>query len=389
MKSNLLRTAAILISIMFVFNACEDEGEEGPKHGDIVGDWNLTALGATYTREVALPADSAAGTTFEISASWNYGATVLGALASEADQTMLTLEDGDVAPGFPVTKTKSDLAPLISAGTITLELVFDDEGGFTLNGTYPTIRLAAAVCSSYSTIAQIADQGNYEITYDANNVGTLTLAPSTGLGGAATLPPFDDGKAVFTNDAANVNLTFLDRDAHDERYIEITDTWDEAEERVTQGVNQVTVNALGGFDPTGTDLSTKGYMMDPVILAAWGGYLTFYALAIQIETKLKVDDLKNPLTDLDGDGAVTSKDMVVYMHADNLAEGGGVSTLQVPYALLVDSTDPTLPVPKDDSGADFDPTSAGAGGKLTYVVNDVCFPVNEMIDFDADFEREE
>ncbi len=47
-------------------------------------------------------------------------------------------------------------------------------------------------------------------------------------------------------------------------------------------------------------------------------------------------------------------------------------------------------MPTDDSANDFDPTSAttmGAGGKLTYNVNGLCMPINEIILFNATFEK--
>ena len=129
-------------------------------------------------------------------------------------------------------------------------------------------------------------------------------------------------------------------------------------------------------------------------LAPWKGYLTWYAFNVSVQTGAQAQDVKNPLQDLDGSGAVDVTDMVLFMHADNLAGGGGATALGMPFALLVNSTDPTAPVLVDDSAGDLDPSGGpatmAAGGKLTYVIaNGTCFNVDETIQFDAKFERVE
>lgn len=391
MNFRLLKLSSIVISSILIFNGCESDKNEGPKLGDIVGTWDITALTGTYTRDVSLPASYPADTVFKLTASWKDGSTVLGALASVADLTMLELEDGDAAPGFPVTAAY-DAAGLTTYG-IAMTAVFEDAstkggtGTYKLNGTYPTIRLDEANCESYSTVAQIADQGDYTVEYDATGNGTLAISPDINLGDQV-LPPFDDGTVEFGVDAKSLTLKFLDRDSHDSRYTEIMDSWSETDNRVNQGINALPIDATtGAFGLTG-DLATEGYVMDAK-LAAWGGYMTFYALAINVETAAKVTDVKNPLTDLDNSGSIDATDMIIYMHADNLASAGSVSQLGVPYAMLVDSSDPTTPVPVNDSADDFDVANAGTGGKLTYEINGMCFPINELIDFDTDWDRVE
>ena len=51
--------------------------------------------------------------------------------------------------------------------------------------------------------------------------------------------------------------------------------------------------------------------------------MTFFFYNASVSAKAQAQDAKNPLTDLDGDGTVGIGDMVVFMHYDNLAGGGG------------------------------------------------------------------
>ncbi len=389
MNSKLFKLFTASLTTLVLFSAC-DTGDDSPNLGDIVGSWDLSALTGSYTRTVALPASYPSDTTFALTATWKDGPAVLGPLAALASFEMLELSDGVPAPGFPVTSA-FDTAALAATG-ISMKGTFedasssDDAGTYKINGTYPTIRLDADKCESYSTVAQITDQGNYTVAYDASGNATLGIAPDVNLG-AQVLPAFPDGKATFTNEAANMNLSFLDRDSHDERYAEIMTSWSEEADRVTMGIAALPVGSDGAFGLEG-DLGTEGYIADAA-LAPWGGYATWYAFNILVETELKVSDAKNPLKDLDGDGEITPFDMIIYMHADNLAEAGSATAFQMPYSVLIDSSNPLQPVPVSDGTHDFDATAAAAGGKMTFVVNGLCFPVNELIDFNTDWTRVE
>jgi hypothetical protein len=57
----------------------------------------------------------------------------------------------------------------------------------------------------------------------------------------------------------------------------------------------------------------------------------------------------------------------------------------MPYAILVDSTNPAAPAVRDDSATDFALTglATGAGGKLKWALTGVCMPVNETIQFNS------
>ena len=103
--------------------------------------------------------------------------------------------------------------------------VFNDQNVYTLNGTYPTLRLDESACYTYQTIAQITDQGNYGVEYNANNTGgVLTITAGD------VPPPFQDGVVTFTNDGNTVNIQIEDRDSHDVDYAEVMAEWSETDD---------------------------------------------------------------------------------------------------------------------------------------------------------------
>ena len=111
-------------------------------------------------------------------------------------------------------------------------------------------------------------------------------------------------------------------------------------------------------------------------------FIYFYNISVQ--TASQAQDAKNPLTDLDGDGALTAADMIVFMHYDNLAGGEGKTSFGVPYKVLVDANGQ----PVNDSDRVFSGANAGAGGKMYFKVREaVCVPTNELIDIDSYWER--
>ena len=115
-----------------------------------------------------------------------------------------------------------------------------------LIGTYPAIRIVEAACSTYQTIADIDDDGSYNITYNSDlTAGTLSITPLAST--EQVLPSFPDGTVTFSDDGQTLNLVFLDRDAHDSKISEISETWVEADNRITHGFAQLPVDATGGF----------------------------------------------------------------------------------------------------------------------------------------------
>ncbi len=371
-----MRTSFKLITfILFgalIFTGCEDDEANGDDHGALVGDWELTALSATYLRTVASPVGLPADTTYSLTASWNYGAAILGANAAAADQTLKVFSAGDTVL---LTTRAFDAAGLEAAG-IALEMTFLEDDTYTLTGTYPTLRVDMDACSTYLAIPSIQDVGDYTMTYNAAETGgTLLVAPNDLLGDQV-LPAFDDGVITFTTTGAMemVDIDFLDRDAHDTRIGETGESWVETEHRVIMGVPEAPVTAAGSFTTVSDSTSKTAYLQDAQ-LQPWGYYLTFYALAIQYETTYLATI--GTLTDLDGSGAIDVIDGIMYITGNR---DTGVSQLTLPYSLLVSA----VGVPSDDSGYDIDPTSAttiAAGGKLTYVINSVCIPIIETIDF--------
>ena len=214
--------------------------------------------------------------------------------------------------------------------------------------------------------------------------------------GEQVLPPFHDGSATVTLGTGGnpdvANLSFLDRDSHSDRYAEVMTTWSEANDRGVSAVFELPVDpTTGAFGTSGTP-AASGYVMQAAF-APWSGYWTWYAMNVVVQAGAQAADVKNPLGDLDGDGTIGVSDMVVFMHADNLAGGGGVTSLGMPFAVLVDSSDPAAPKIVDDSGVgDFDASGGAAtmaaGGKLTYVIESgTCFNIDETIQFNAKFER--
>jgi hypothetical protein len=405
MKSRLMKISSLFLAGVVIFSACEDD-DAGSVNGDIVGTWKLVELAGTYTRTV--------DTDEPIShfGQWNLAEAILGAQAPLALIPFVTHKNGDAMTGFPIESSNDSDA--LAAANINMTLTTQDassegEGAtYTLTGSYPTIRTDLDVCRTAPAVAAIEDQGKYWVDWgypgDKFSPGT-ELVPDPGnfmiqrdpqITGEQVLPPFHDGSAFVTlgtNGAADVaKLSFLDRDSHSDLHEEIGTTWSEAADRVVSAVFELPVDPnTGAFGTTGTP-SAEAYVLNPAF-APWSGYWTWYAMNAVTQTSFQAADVKNPLGDLDGDGTIGVGDMVVFMHADNLAGGGGVTALGMPFALMVDSSDPLAPKVVDDSGVgDFDASGGAAtmaaGGKLTYVIETgTCFNVDETIQFNAKFER--
>ncbi len=403
MNSKLFKTFSLLLGGMIVFTACDDD--PAPVHnGDVVGTWNLSGLTGTYDRKVVTGTGIAnSADSYDLVATWDDAAGYAAALTSygmptdeafiigATNQTLAKWKAGENAPGFPRTNVL-DAAALAGSG-IVMKGVFDDAPGkgekatYTITGTYPSIQLNTETCTPYQTIPQINDRGNYTLTFDATDAaGTIALSPATDLD--QVLPPFPDGTFTVDGDAGKLTIDFVDRDAHSTLYSQVKAAWNEADDRVITGLSQLPVNTVGGFftsplDPNAGDLAASAYIYQTA-LASWGGYLTWYAYNVIAETSVKAADVKNPLTDLDGDGSITPVDMVIYMHYDNLAGGGGESAFGIPYTMLVDSSNPAAPAAVNDSATDFALAGilTGSGGKMKFTILDgLCMPADETIEF--------
>ena len=395
MKRNLTKYLSLFLGGILLFSACEED--KVVNLGDAVGTWDLVGLTGTYERKV-ITKDGVANSAdaYPLVANWVDAATFAGAAGADAAfvkaataQTLAAFKAGDNAPGFPRTAV-FNAAQLAATGIqMTVDLLDskskDTPGTYTVKGTYPSLRLDPDKCSTYLMLPppQINDTGDWTVNYDT---GIFTLSPVVDID--QVLPPFPDGKFKVNRDLdpATFNLDFLDRDGHDALYSQVQNSWDEADDRVISGLNALPVNAGGGWDPAATsDVTSEAYIMQAA-LAPWGSYLTWYALNVLGEVVAKKADVKAPLTDLNGDTKIDAVDMIMYMHADNLAGGGGKTGFGMPYLILVDSTNPVAPAFRDDSAGDWAVTglATGAGGKLKYRIdNGVCMPVNETIKFES------
>jgi hypothetical protein len=397
-----MKKVAILLSLI-VF--CVAQNSTSAKT-NIASNWNLSALKGTYERKVVTGSGIGhSADSYKLVATWDdvagFAAVTGGDHASLTDltnQVMAAWVAGMDAPGFPLTST-FDAATLAASG-IAMKGVFDyapsndRTGTYKITGSYPSIRLYPETCTPYLTVSQINDSGDYTLTLDATGAaGTMAFAPATIL--EQVLPPFPDGKFTVDANAGKMTIDFLDRDNSSSRYSEVMAAWNEADDRVISGISQLPVNTLGGFfttadDPSAGDLASSAYISQGS-LAAWGYYLTWYAFNVAAETSLKASDGLNPLTDLDGDGSITLADMIIYMHADNLAGGGSVSAFGIPYAMLVDSSNPAAPAAVNDSATDFSLAGIGtfSGGKMKFtILNGLCMPVDETINIAFEFSKD-
>tara|TARA_B100001996_G_scaffold67484_1_gene49133 strand:+ start:700 stop:1953 length:1254 start_codon:yes stop_codon:yes gene_type:complete len=406
MSKLLSKVLFLSISATLLFTACEDD-DEGVVNGDIVGSWELESLNLQYERTVSVPSGEDQNKEYKNYMDWDANGDAatqaffqaigdagrLGATFSTID-----IKNGDNIPGFPRTTALTSPAALAGFG-VSLLLQIDDaakrgEGAtYKITGTYPTIRQAD--CQTTITVASITDQGLYVSDYDragAEKLGNFMITPDPTLGGAV-LPPFYTGTYEVDEHVHDgvtekvLHIDYVDEDGHDERYKNVQDAWNEADDRVITGYNLWHNDADGNLasaDPNPAVLNPAykgGYFKHPTLMIAPYSYqYTFYFYNAVMSTQAQAVDAKNPLTDLDGDGTVGVGDMVVFMHYDNLAGGGGKTPLGVPYASMVDSSDPTAPKIVDDSKTVFSGANPAAGGKMYFAQREgLCVPTNEIL----------
>jgi len=345
---------SIILPILLISFSCESDSDEASV-GAIIGTWELSALSGTYIRDIAQPAGNET-TSYSVTASWNYASTVLGPDSANADQVLAAYSVGDT-----LLNTTSSLpsAAYLTATGVAMTGVFKTDNVYTLTGTYPTLRLNADECETYQTVAQISDQGFYGVVYNSDHTGgTLTITPDASLGDQV-LPPFNDATVVFTNDGKSMKLSFTDRDAHDSKYAEVMTTWDETAERVTMGIAKVPFNATtGAFTSVSDSLSSTGFLMSEQ-LAQWGGS-NYGGYGFMTWNALQYNGCLAAVTAAGGDAATCQTSHTAFL-ADDSAYAFDIACV-----------------------ADGDPSDCK--GKLTYNVNPVCIPVNEVILFDTDFE---
>jgi len=355
--NRILKLSGLLLMapLLLLTYSCETDDAEASV-GALVGTWELSALTGTYIRDIAQPEGNTT-TSYSVTASWNYAAAVLDADSASADQVIASFSVGDTV----LNRTSAlPSASALTASGVAMTGVFKSDDVYTLTGTYPTLRLDESACNTYQTVAQITDQGFFSVIYNSDNTGgTLTIAPDASLGDQV-LPPFDDATVTFTNDGKSLNIMFNDRDSHDSKFAEVLTTWDETGKRVTMGIAGVPYNPVtGAFTTTSDTLASSGYLMSDQ-LAPWGGenyggygYMTWNAL--------QYNGCLAAAVAAGGDGTSCVTSHASYL-ADDSADVFDITCL-----------------------ADGDPTDCK--GKLMYNVNAICIPVNEVILFDADFEK--
>ena len=416
MKRLLSKVLFLSISATLLFTACEDD-DEGVVNGDIVGSWELESLNLLYERVVSVPAGEDQNQEYKNYLDWDANGDVATAAyfqaigdAARLGATFSTVDikNGDNIPGFPRTTALTSPAALAGFG-VSLLLQIDDaakrgEGAtYKITGTYPTIRQAD--CQTTITVAAITDQGLYVSDFDragAEKPGNFMITPDPTLGGAV-LPPFytgtySVGEHVHDGETEKVlSIDYIDEDGHDVRYANVQDSWSEADDRVITGYNLQFNDADGNIataDPNPAVLNPAykgGYFRSEDLLNSNYSYqMTFYFYNAGLSLAAQVADAKNPLTDLDGDGSVGVTDMVMFMHYDNLAGGGGVTPLGVPFANMVDSSDPAAPKIVDDSGTVFSGANPNAGGKMYFATREgLCVPTNEILTVESEWAAHE
>jgi hypothetical protein len=356
-----------VFGLILLVTACEEEAKDD-QVGSLVGSWQLTDLSVDWVRDVASPEGTAPDTIYTLTASWDAAFDILGSDSAEADQILTTFAVGDTILDTTVVLNATWLALM----QISMTATFNEDFRYILAGTYPALRLIPDSCITELAIPQISDAGLYDVDYIT---GRLGIRPGEF---DQVLPSFDDGQIAFSDNGKFLTISYVDRDGHDQRIAETGETWDEVENRVIHGAAELPVNIVtGAFSQDGW-LRQSGYIMD-YKFGAWGSYLTLYALVVQAEIEY-LFTAQIVTADLNGDDAIDEKDAITYIFQNR---DTGMSQFDVPYSLLISAAGDLT----NDSGRDFDPAVIQAGGKLTYVINPVCVPVNEIIYFETTWSK--
>ncbi|MBA7601944.1 MAG: hypothetical protein GH143_09635 [Calditrichaeota bacterium] len=346
------------LSLVLIATACEEAAEDD-QVGVLVGTWQLTDLRVDWVRDVASPEGTDPDTVYTITASCNEVETYSWILAAKANRILAQFVVGDTILDTTAAFNAAALVYL----QISMTATFSEDFTYALSGTYPTLRLIPDSCKTKMEIPQITDAGIYEVDYIA---GRLGIKPGEF---DQVLPSFDDGQITLSEDGEALTISYVDRDGHDHRIAEIDKTWDEAKHRVVHGAAELPVDLVtGAFSDTGLlILRRSGYIMDTNgHLGVWGNYLTFYAL-----TTLGIAD------ELIASGEVSTFEDALALIGQWADKGLKEPNTDIPYATLL----------TDDSDHDFSPQDIGTGGKLTYVINPVCVPVNEIIYFETTWSK--
>mgnify|MGYP001205605125 CR=1 FL=1 len=420
---NLVKYLAFL-PLLLIQYSCEDTVTDATvNNGDVVGSWMMTGLTGVYTYTIDLPG-SESGVTYEegakfgIKARWELAETMLPGHVESTDQWILELGVGDTAL---YTVAEYNLAAMQYAG-FGLIGVFEDapsagaDATYRMKGEYPGVFYNYSECASAGSTAPMTDQGLY--TWNPSTTShNFVIKRDPSIAGSQVLPPFDDGDITVSEPDSignsTLNIKFLDRDSHSDRYSEVKAAWDEGMHPDTYyGGNNLNsggdrtymafpdslaINAagiiVGAYDGTeGTTKSDKGYIYSPTsdALAPFGGFYTWYAYVFGAESAAILKTLTDGGTDLNGDGAISMADVIAYMLANPTVQCfSGVLPGAPTYVDLVTAGGDLGYTITNDSGTDFPESAADAdGGKMMFkVIPDCAAPVDVTIDFDATFDR--
>lgn len=343
------------IALLLVIHC--DEENDLDQTGTLVGIWKLTELRVDWVRDVASPAGIPADTVYLASGHLVDSLAFSNVPAFMTPQTIMSFMAGDTILDT-IASLKSFVLEIMG---ISLTATFNEDFSYTITGTYPTLRLIEDSCRTEMIIPQIFDSGTYVADYITGSFG---IQPGQF---EQVLPTFDDGELKIYNNGLSAEIKFVDRQAHDQ-YTEADGGWDEAK-RVIHGAATMPVDNAGAFSSRGL-LGSTGYIRDwSGSLARWGNFLTLYALTI----KVAVEELT------EGDSYTEEEAMLILEQraADGLNEN--ITGLEIAYLDLLEG---------DDSDHEFDETNAAAGGKLRFeIVNPVCVPVNQIIDYATTWTR--
>ena len=253
------RILMVPVLAIFIGSACEGDVDEDAV-GALVGEWDIVALSGSYNRVVDLPAGWTDPDSFVVSARWDLAPLILQADSALADLDLVTFRVGDVL--LDTTVSWPTPAALAATG-ISIKAIFTDLNTYTLSGFYPTLRLDPNACRTALEIASIQDAGAFTMDYNAGETGgTLTIVPNIG---DQVLPPFNDGAVTFTNSGNTLGLNFTDLDAHETLFAAAGHTWSE-DLRVTMGIADLPISALGAFAESGSTVNNTAYIMNAAFL---------------------------------------------------------------------------------------------------------------------------
>ncbi|UCD38568.1 MAG: hypothetical protein JSW54_03565 [Fidelibacterota bacterium] len=356
MDIRIMRTWVTVMAAILVITGCQDQENGEDSTGYLPGRWQLTELTADWVREVANPEGTTPDTIYTLTASWDAAPNILGLNAASADRVLATFAVGDTIFRMDTTLIK----PVLDLIGIKMCLTLNEDFTYALSGTYPAFLLDPDSCQSELVFPHISDAGRYEVDYNSGQFG-IQQGPYD-----QSLPIFDDGQITFSDDRNSVTISFIDRERHDERIVEIGQSWDE-EDRVTHGAYELPVDKnTGAFSDQGWP-SPSGYIRDTGgHLALWNHYLTYYALIVsKVAMELITAD------------SATTYDEAMTLIQQRADAGQNEETTGVHYQTLL----------TDDSEHEFDPQNPEAGGLLTYKINPICVPINEIIEFETVWAR--